>query len=865
MNTEGQLRPGEERAVVEGKFFGLRGERLLLKGITYGPFAPDDDGETFGSSAQVEKDLGLIQGLGANLIRTYHVPPRWFLKQVDERGLKVFVDIPWSKHLCVLDSDRAMHAAREAVRGAVCGIEGHRAVMAFSVANEIPANIVRYSGPSRVTAFIEDLVELGRSLDPTCLFTYANYPSTEFLNPRNTDFVTFNVYLHDPTSYRAYLPRLQMLADRKPLVLGEVGMDSLREGEAAAGKFLAWQIDQGFRSGLAGLCVFSFTDDWHRGGDAVENWAFGLTKRQREPKAAYGIVRDHFRQAPSWNIERWPSVSVVVASYNGVETLRACLDSLEAMDYPEFEVILVDDGSTDDTPRLCQGYPWVKTIRQENRGLSAARNTGIAAARGEIVAFTDADCRVDRYWLRYLVNDLEQSRAAGIGGHNLLPPDDSAVAAAVMEAPGGPVHVMLSDEEAEHVPGCNMAFYRHALEEVAGFDPVFRRAGDDVDVCWRLQQRGYRLAFSPAGFVWHYRRSTIGAYLRQQMGYGEAEALLARKHPEFFNRVGNGTWRGRIYGTDAWGFAVQPPVIYHGLFGGGLFQRLYAAPPSGVLALGTTLEYLVLIVLPAVLLAILVAPAWLIAVPLLSLPLIVAIVAGCHANIPKSHRHWWSRPLVGLLFLLQPVCRGLARYRTRMALTPAGRPPSVTTADVPLVSLLDSNTTLAFWAATYVERAGLLGAIAAEAKRHGFQVRQDTGWYDFDLELVGDAWGRFQLITALEELERGESNIRFRLMARWSFLANLLFFGASVIVALVIWLVAGWQPWVWMLPAVLPLLLWVIEARQLVTASVIAGLVGVVADQCGMKTLPSEQMPPSLPTRSTRSRFKVDRLQLGCS
>lgn len=842
MKTESHSpRPGERAVAVEGKFFSRGGERFLLKGVTYGPFAPDEEGQTFGSTRQVERDLGLIQEIGANVLRTYYVPPVWFLDRVHERGLMVFADIPWSKHLCVLDSHLAVREVRQSVARAVEGVGGHPALMAFSVANEIPADVVRYSGPGRVTEFVEDLIELGRSLCPACLFTYANYPSSEFLNPRNSDFVTFNVYLHELRHYRAYLSRLQMLADRKPLVLGEVGLDSLRAGEAAVAEFLSWQIDHGFRRGLAGLCVFSFSDDWHRGGMDVKDWAFGLTNPGREKKASFAAVRDHFGKAPSFGADHWPSVSVVVASYNGGETLRGCLDSLAGLDYPDYEVILVDDGSTDHTPKLCRAYPTVKTIRQDNQGLSSARNAGITAARGEIVAFTDADCRVDPAWLRYLVNDLLESGAAGIGGHNLLPPDDSPVAAAVMAAPGGPVHVMITDEEAEHVPGCNMAFYRRVLTEVGGFDPVFRKAGDDVDICWRLQQRGYHLAFSPGGFVWHYRRSTVRAYLRQQIGYGEAEALLARKHPEFFNRIGSGIWRGRIYGTNAWNFALQRAVIYHGSFGSGLFQRLYAPPPSGLLVLVTSLEYLLLVVLPAVILAILVPPAWLIALPLLSLPLLVGVVAGFEANLSRNHHRWWSRPLVGLLFLLQPVWRGLARYRSRMALSPSGRPPSVSAEDVPLVSLLESNATLAFWTGAHLDRVGFLSSFASEAKGHGFYVRQDTGWYAFDLELVGDAWGRFHLSTAREELHQGANNLRLRIEAQWSFLANLVFWGSSAIVAALIWLLAEWQPWIWMLPACLPLVLWGIQARHLITASIVAGLVRQVAGQQGMSYLPQEE------------------------
>ena len=77
-----------------------------------------------------------------------------------------------------------------------------------------------------------------------------------------------------------------------------------------------------------------------------------------------------------------------------------------------------------------------------------------------------------------------------------------------------------------------------------------------MDVCWRLQERGYRLGFTPGGFVWHYRRATVRAYLRQQAGYGEAEALLIQKHPEHYNALGGNMWRGRIYGVARYGLIL---------------------------------------------------------------------------------------------------------------------------------------------------------------------------------------------------------------------------------------------------------------------------------------------------------------------
>ena len=91
--------------------------------------------------------------------------------------------------------------------------------------------------------------------------------------------------------------------------------------------------------------------------------------------------------------------------------------------------------------------------------------------------------------------------------------------------------MLLSDKVAEHIPGCNMAFRKSCLQAVGGFDPQYRTAGDDVDLCWRVQQHGWALGFSPAAVVWHHRRNSVRTYWRQQLGYGKAEALLKRNGP----------------------------------------------------------------------------------------------------------------------------------------------------------------------------------------------------------------------------------------------------------------------------------------------------------------------------------------------
>lgn len=827
------------RVTVDGKGFRLGPSKFIIKGVTYGPFEPNGAGQPFPEPDGVRRDFELLRHLGANVLRVYHVPPRWFLDLAESQGFRLLIDIPWNKLACFLDDDALQAEARATVRRAAEQCARHPAVFAFSVVNEIPADIVRWSGQRAVERFIDDLIDEIKTADPEVLCTFGNFPTTEFLSPDGADFRCFNVYLHQQRAWEAYASRLQMLADSRPLVIGEIGIDTIREGMEAQAEILSWQVEAAYRAGTAGVILFSFTDDWHKDGINVEDWAFGLTTAGREPKPAFDAVRRQFALAPRFELGRYPRVSVVVASYNGAATLRACLASLERLHYPDYEVVLVDDGSRDETARIATEFPRVRYVAHaENRGLSAARNTGIAAADGEIVAFTDADCRADEDWLHFVVGDLLRGEFVGVGGHNFLPPDDSWVAAAVMVSPGGPAHVMLTDREAEHIPGCNMVFYRWALLEVGGFDPVFRKAGDDVDLCWRLQQRGFRIGFSPGGFVWHYRRSTVGEYLKQQRGYGEAEALLVHRHPEYFNAIGGHLWRGRIYSPARLSLWFRPAMIYHGLFGTGMFQAIYRPEPSGFLLLFTSIEYHALVSLPLVVISFPLPFLWAVAVTNMAMVAALCVMAGVQAEVSRSRRRFWSRPLIALLYFLQPIVRGWSRYRGRLdhhQQLPQGAVDSFET--LARGQALPGLKEWRYHSSNDFDRVQFLERLAKRLEHEGWRIRMDTGWNDYDIEVQGDRWGRLKLTTVMESCLGNRRVLRCRLGVVSTLTAKLAVAAAAGASLVVLGLFGDRWPWLWVLLVGLPVFGWWLQQQRLRLRRIFAVFLDRAAAAEGLKEM----------------------------
>ncbi len=762
------------KPAVVGKQLQLNNQTFYIKGVTYGTFC-HLDGHQFPSARIVAEDFQRMVAAGINTVRVYTVPPVWLMDLALECGLYLMVGIPWEQHIAILEDPDLVKDIKHRFKQSVRSCENHPSILCYSLGNEIPANVVRWHGRRKIEDFLKSLYHIVKAEDPNTLVTYVNFPTTEFLNLDFVDFYSFNVYLENEENLRAYLARLQTLSTTKPLVLAEVGLDSLRNGELQQSQSLQWQLAAIYECGAAGCFVYAWTDEWFVGGRTITDWKFGITTCNRLAKPALNGVKQAFASLPFRESLPWPTITVVVCSYNGAATIDTTLNALTKLDYPSFEVIVVNDGSTDDTAVIAENYP-VKLISTINMGLSSARNTGYQAGTGNIVAYIDDDAYPEREWLRYLALTYMQKDVVAVGGPNYPVPDDGLVADCVANAPGSPMEVMLTDEIAEHIPGCNMSFKRSALETVGGFDTQFTSAGDDVDICWRVQQLG-DIGFQPAAFNWHHRRGTVKGYLKQQYGYGKAEAMLEKKWPEKYNDHGQVIWHGRLYGQGVTRQLLKMRSrVYQGVWGCSPFQRLYQRKSPELLSLPLMPEWLIVIVMLAVGalgMATFGGTLW----ALLPLVLATGIYIG-QAIYSAAKGQYQVKPeltiaylqrllLTAGLHMAQPVMR--LRGRIGNGLHPLGTKNTLRK-KIKTSSLYRNS---GFWDGKYqssIERLDYIKTLVSSRTR----CLTGNHYDDWDLQVYGGLFGSAKLRLMVEQHGENSEFVRYRANQCWSPLSIIL-------------------------------------------------------------------------------------------
>jgi GT2 family glycosyltransferase len=755
---------GMQRPKVQGKFLMVGAEKFFVKGVTYGSFPPNSTGDQFPEADDVVRDFTLLRrGGGINTILTYTVPPITLLDQAEEFGLRVIVVVPWMEYVCFLEDKAVRKQIIREVKSGIASCRRHPAVLMYCIAKEIPPDIVRWYGPKKVQVFLKDLYHVGKDVDAESLITYTNFPTTEYLELPFVDVSTFNVYLHNRSEFSAYLDRLQHLSGEIPLILTELGLCSQRHGREAQAVFLDWQIEETFDHGLAGAVVFGWTDPFYQDNTLIDSWAFGLVDADRRPKPSYEAVQRRFSMSVPFSCDRrWPKISVVVAACNAARTLEDCLSSLKNLHYPDFEVIVVNDGSRDATEEIARQFPF-RCISTPNQGISAARNVGMQAATGEIVAYLDSDARADVDWLRYLAVTFMKFDVAGVGGPNIVPPQDNWIAKCVYRSPGGPTQVMLNDQYAEHIPGCNMSFRKAALERIGGFDPIFKMAADDVDICWRLINAGYQIGFSPSAVVWHHRRPSVMAYWRQQVGYGISESILERKTPDKFNPWGHASWAGRIYAPYPFFRIKNRPVIYQGIWGSAPFQSMYDPGNSSLLAIfPRAMESHAMLVLLAFLSIFF---HWALAIFAIGFAYIISYCVSCGlaARIetlvasegpPTLLRRMRWRALIAYLHFLEPIARDWGRLKGGLTCCrPVLSDRSAGTCTSRSWQEFQPFKRVVRWTipgTIALEKNALLNRLLRTLTRPGCAVGTNDVFDDWDLELRRGALGIARVRTVIE-------------------------------------------------------------------------------------------------------------------
>ena len=752
---------------VKGKFLFCGEDKFYIKGVTYGTFKPNKEGAHFPEPEIIEKDFTMMVMHGINCVRTYTVPPLYLLDLAETLGLKVMVGLPWEQHIAFYKNRKDII---KRVKDSVQSLQQHAAILCYTIGNEIPAPIVRWYGKKKIENFLEELYKAVKQVDQQGLVTYVNYPTTEYLDTSFTDFDCFNVYLETPEKLGAYISRLHNLSGDRPLVLAEIGLDSLRNGAEKQAQVLTWQLETIFAKGCAGMFVFAWTDEWWRGGADIEDWDFGLVDRQRNPKPALFSVSTAMENVPFSMHQKLPFISVIVCSYNGSATIRDCMEGIQKLNYPNFEVIVVNDGSTDNLAEIVSEYR-VNLLTTKNGGLSNARNTGMYNAKGEILAYIDDDAYPDPDWLRYLAFAYLTSDHGCIGGPNIAPSDDGFIGTCVANAPGGPVHVLVSDEIAEHVPGCNMSFRKDALMKIGGFDPVYRNAGDDVDVCWRIQRSGRTIGFHPSAMVWHHRRNSFKAYWKQQKGYGKAEALLEAKWPEKYNSLGHLTWAGRIYGNGlTLPVKVKKDRIFHGTWGSALFQSVYQPAGSFISYIPLMPEWYLISAALGILgaLGFIWSPLlWVF--PLFALTIIIVftqatISAKKNSSLqPEQKKNYKYNLMIVMLHVIQPVARLYGRFAN--GLTPWRKRGAGLNSKFLFVF---GSRTFMHWSEEWHSAEDWLGDIEKKLINLKTRVKRGGDFDIWDLQVRIGLFSKSRGLLVIEEHGGGKQYLKFKCRAHYS-------------------------------------------------------------------------------------------------
>ncbi len=242
---------------------------------------------------------------------------------------------------------------------------------------------------------------------------------------------------------------------------------------------------------------------------------------------------------------RYPKLSIIVLVLNSERYVERLCQSLINLDYPDYELIFVDGGSTDRTLHMLKNYP-VKVVHAPGSKIAEARNRGITSAKGTLVAFTDHDCTVDREWVKHLAYHILSDPFVGsVGGPNYIVHDSTAKSKAITYVLGSWLGNAGSTQFFKYknaravpaIPACNMMFRRDVLEQAGLFDQNLLYC-EDADICHRVAKLGYTVLYIPGAIVYHHLRlNSFRKMWTYFLSWGLGRTYGARKKKYLFSKT----------------------------------------------------------------------------------------------------------------------------------------------------------------------------------------------------------------------------------------------------------------------------------------------------------------------------------------
>lgn len=226
---------------------------------------------------------------------------------------------------------------------------------------------------------------------------------------------------------------------------------------------------------------------------------------------------------------------MIVPAYNAEDTIDRCLDALARQTVPResYEIVVVDDCSSDETPARIEAHDGVRLITQAHAGPAVARNLGVRHTRGEILLFTDADCAPVDDWIEQMIAPLSNDSIVGVKGAYLTHQTGPMARFVQLEYEDKYDH-MARQEYIDFIDTYSAGYRRNVFVTNGGFDPSFPEASvEDQEFSFRLARQGYKMVFVPGARVYHWGHARDPrTYLRSKFGIGYWKVAVHRRHPD---------------------------------------------------------------------------------------------------------------------------------------------------------------------------------------------------------------------------------------------------------------------------------------------------------------------------------------------